>query len=75
MVKERYSHADDVRKQIRDKEQIKISERNAFFEEGIKMETEAKQRRARLESVSCDLCKFHVVTPSSHYLLLFDNPI
>lgn len=51
LIKERYSHADDVRKQIRDKEQIKISERNAFFEEGIKMETEAKQRRARLESV------------------------
>merc|ERR1712136_363173 len=51
LVKERYSHADDVRKQIRDKEQIKISERNAFFEEGIKMEAEAKERRARLESV------------------------
>ena len=31
LVKERYSHADDVRKQIRDKEQIKISERNAFL--------------------------------------------
>ena len=44
-------HADDVRKQIIDKETIKMAERKAFFEEGVKMEEEAKQRRARLDEV------------------------
>nr|XP_002127322.1 cilia- and flagella-associated protein 45-like [Ciona intestinalis] len=50
-LKERLHHADEVRRQIRNKEQLKISERNAFFEEGIKMEEEARQRRARLDEV------------------------
>ncbi|CAK8698512.1 unnamed protein product [Clavelina lepadiformis] len=44
-------HADDVRKQIVEKEQIKMKDRKSFFEEGIKMEEEARQRRARLDDV------------------------
>lgn len=49
--KKRHSHADDVRAQIREKEQIRVAERNAFFEEGVKLDEEARQRRAKLEDV------------------------
>lgn len=45
------SHADDVRGQIRQKEQERISDRNAFFEEGVKLDEEARARRAKLELV------------------------
>lgn len=44
-------HADDVRTQIREKEQVRVAERNAFFEEGVKLDEEARQRRAKLEDV------------------------
>ncbi|XP_039251391.1 cilia- and flagella-associated protein 45-like [Styela clava] len=47
----RLNHADEVRKQIREKEQARIQDRKSFFEEGIKMEEEARQRRARLDMV------------------------
>lgn len=50
-LKESRMHADDVRKQIREKEQLKIADRRSFFEEGIKMEEEARQRRQRLDEV------------------------
>ncbi|XP_076438329.1 cilia- and flagella-associated protein 45-like isoform X2 [Babylonia areolata] len=49
--KKRLSHADDVRSQIRKKEQERIAERNAFFEEGVKLDEEARARRARLDEV------------------------
>ncbi|WAR05574.1 CFA45-like protein [Mya arenaria] len=49
--KKRHGHADDVRAQIREKEQVRISERNAFFEEGVKLDEEARARRAKLEDV------------------------
>lgn len=45
------SHADEVRAQIRKKEQERIAERNAFFEEGVKLDEEARLRRAKLEAV------------------------
>lgn len=45
------AHSDDVRAQIRKKEQERIAERNAFFEEGIRLDEEARARRARLEEV------------------------
>ena len=45
------AHADDVRAQIRRKEAERVSERNAFFEEGVKLDEEARQRRAKLEAV------------------------
>ena len=47
----RLKHADCVRKQIVDKETIQLAERKAVFEEGIKMEEEARQRKLRLEAV------------------------
>ena len=49
--KKRHYHADEVRDQIREKEQLRISERNAFFEEGVKLDHEARQRRVKLEDV------------------------
>jgi len=45
------NHADDVRAQIRNKEQDRIAERNAFFEEGVKLDEEARARRSKLEAV------------------------
>jgi len=45
------TYADEVRQQIREKEQVRISDRNAFFEEGVKLDEEARQRRSRLEDV------------------------
>jgi len=49
--KKRLTHADDVRHQIREKEQVRVSERNAFFEEGVKLDEEARLRRSKLEDV------------------------
>ena len=37
--------------QIREKEQVKIGERIAFFEEGVKLQREARLRRQKLEQV------------------------
>ncbi|XP_054760160.1 cilia- and flagella-associated protein 45-like [Lytechinus pictus] len=47
----RLTHADDVRKQIREKEQLRVSDRNAFFEEGVKINDEARDRRAKLDAI------------------------
>ncbi|VUZ40498.1 unnamed protein product [Hymenolepis diminuta] len=38
----------ELKKQICEKEQQRIAERNAFFEEGIRNEEEARLRRMRL---------------------------
>ncbi len=38
-----------LRRQICEKEQQRIAERNAFFEEGVRLEEEARLRRLRLE--------------------------
>lgn len=46
-----HDHADDVRHQIREKEQQKIQERNAFFEEGVKLDDEARERRQKLDEI------------------------
>lgn len=40
----RHQHADEVRQQIREKEKDRIKATNAFFEEGIKLDQEAKAR-------------------------------
>ncbi len=37
-----------LRRQICEKEQERIAARNAFFEEGVRMEEEARLRRLRL---------------------------
>lgn len=50
-LKKRAAYADEVRAQIREKEQLRISERNAFFEEGVKLDEEARRRRAELEAI------------------------
>ncbi|VDO09371.1 unnamed protein product [Rodentolepis nana] len=41
--------SEELRKQICEKEQRRIAERNAFFEEGIRSEEEARLRRLRLQ--------------------------
>ncbi len=51
MHKKRLTHADDVRRQIRLKEQDKIKERNEFFAEGVRLDEEARNRRNMLEAV------------------------
>lgn len=50
-VHRRRTYADDVRTQIREKEQHRITARNAFFEEGTKLNEEAKLRRSKLDEV------------------------
>lgn len=40
----RHQHAEEVRQQIREKEKDRIKATNAFFEEGIKLDQEAKAR-------------------------------
>lgn len=47
--KQRIVHRNDVLGQIREKEQVKISERNAFFEEGVRLDEEARLRRLKLD--------------------------
>ena len=37
-------HACEVRKQVKEKEDEKIASRRAFFEEGMKLDLEAKER-------------------------------
>ena len=47
----RLQHADEVRAQIRERERERILERNAFFEEGVRLDEEARQRRQKLDEV------------------------
>lgn len=51
LKRDKVMNADEVRKQIIDKEAVKMAERKAFFEEGVKMEEEARQRRDKLDEV------------------------
>ena len=43
-AKNRQLHARDVRKQVREKEEGKIASRRAFFDEGVRLDFEAKER-------------------------------
>ena len=45
------NYAEEVRRQIREKEQLRVKDRNNFFEEGIKLDEEARMRRAKLDDV------------------------
>jgi len=47
----RLNHAEEVRKQIKEKEGDLIHARNMFFEEGIKLDQEAQERRRRLDEI------------------------
>jgi hypothetical protein len=64
-------HADEVRKQIREKDQMKVAERNAFFEEGVKLDVEAKQRRQKLDEIKAK--KLEELRLVSYLLLLLCN--
>ncbi|PIK54624.1 putative coiled-coil domain-containing protein [Apostichopus japonicus] len=48
---ERLDHAESVRRQIREKEQLRIADRTAFFEEGVRINEEARARRAKLDDI------------------------
>jgi len=68
--------SDDVRAQIREKERQRISERNRYFEEGIKLDEEARQRQLKLEEVKrrkleeLRLLTFHFISLQDHNLCL-----
>jgi len=47
----RVSYANDVRTQIRSKEKERLHARQAFFEEGIQLDQEAKNRRQKLDEI------------------------
>ena len=49
--KKKLTHAEDVRTQIRQKEAHRVMERNQFFEEGVKLDEEARHRRQKMEEV------------------------
>lgn len=49
--KQRHKFADDVRVQIREKEHIRIHERQKYFEEGIKLDEEARRRQQKINEV------------------------
>lgn len=46
--KKNEKYASEIRNQICEREQERIAERNAFFEEGVKLEEEARLRQLRL---------------------------
>ncbi|XP_065056282.1 cilia- and flagella-associated protein 45-like [Rhopilema esculentum] len=47
----RKNYAEDIRTQMREKEKERIQNRNAFFEEGVKLDIEAKERRQKLDAI------------------------
>ena len=49
--KRRQFHAEDVRQQIREKERERRQARQAFFEEGIQLDQETKERRQKLDEI------------------------
>lgn len=51
MLDKRKHYADDIRNQMREKEKERIQNRNAFFEEGVKLDLEAKERRQKLDEI------------------------
>ena len=48
-AKQRHKHAVEVRKQVREKEEEKITLKRAHFEEGARLDLEAKERSAEVE--------------------------
>jgi Ni/Co efflux regulator RcnB len=45
------SFSENLQRQIRDNELQRIQERKQFFEEGLRLDEEARQRRARLDDI------------------------
>lgn len=50
-AKKRQDYAQDVRTQIKEKEKLRVNARQNFFEEGIKLDQEAKERRQKLDEI------------------------
>lgn len=70
--KKRIVHADDVRAQIRQKEAERVMQRNAFFEEGVKLDEEARHRRQKMEEVKKKkLNELRFVFSFNSYLICF----
>lgn len=51
LAERRHHHADEVRRQVKEKEMEKIQKRQAFFDEGIKLDQEARERQQRLNEI------------------------
>lgn len=49
--KRRAAYAEDVRTQIKEKEKERVHARQSFFQEGIKLDQEAKERRQKLDEI------------------------
>lgn len=47
----RKHYSENLQNQIRENELVRIKERKAFFEEGVKLDDEAKARRAKLDDI------------------------
>ena len=45
------NYSENLQKQIRSNEIVRIQERKSFFEEGVKLDEEAKARRAKLDDI------------------------
>ena len=45
------NYSENLQKQIRENELVRIGQRKAFFEEGVKLDEEAKARRAKLDDI------------------------
>ena len=50
-VSKRHKFADDLRDQIVQHEKQKVQERAAFFDEGVRLDEQARQRRMRLDEI------------------------
>ena len=50
-MKSRKNYSENLQNQIRENELVRIKERKAFFEEGVKLDDEAKARRAKLDDI------------------------
>ena len=73
-------YAEEVRQQIRSKEQQRISDRQAFYQEGVKLDEEARQRRQKLDDIKrkklAELrCVLYIVTVFCHLIYANEVPI
>lgn len=48
---QRKVYSENLQRQIRENELVRIGERKAFFEEGVKLDDEARARRAKLDDI------------------------
>ena len=48
---QRKAYSENLQNQIRENELVRIGERKAFFEEGVKLDDEARARRVKLDEI------------------------